>query len=275
MKIFISHSSKDLFVKHFVVFLTSIGINPNDIFCSSLEGQGVKNGSRINDSIKREFNEANLIIYLISHNFLDSTFCTQELGALWSFDEKSRFIFKFDDVTSDDICGFIDSSYKYNLVNSDGLANLYDEVSELFNLKNKQAVINRSIDSLLTNLRKEIDILIEEKDKTKEQLEEERISKLERQYYELSIGEKIIIGSIYFSDDPVGYYSLSNGIVGLLEKKSFLIRTTNVSTAFQLFPYALQPWVRNFIKNNQAIQKELMAINKEKGIYLQEDPFDY
>lgn len=42
MKIFISHSSKDKFVKSFVDFLTSLGINPNDIFCSSLEGQGVK-----------------------------------------------------------------------------------------------------------------------------------------------------------------------------------------------------------------------------------------
>jgi putative transcriptional regulator len=62
----------------------------------------------------------------------------------------------------------------------------------------------------------------------------------EKQFDDLSIGEKKIIGSIYFSEDAVGYYSMSNGTIGLLLSKLFLVRTTNISTGFQQFPYALQ-----------------------------------
>lgn len=252
MKIFISHSSKDKFVKSFVDFLTSLGVNPNDIFCSSLEGQGVKNGTRINDSVRKEFNASDLKVYLISHNFLESTYCVQELGALWSLgDDKPHFIFKFEDVNDNDIKGFVDSSYKYNLVNTDGLACFYDEVADLFKLQNKQAVISRAIDTLLTNIKKEVTVLVEDKDKTSKELEAEKVKNLEKQFDDLSIGEKKIIGSIYFSEDAVGYYSMSNGTIGLLLSKLFLVRTTNISTGFQQFPYALQPWARAFIKNNK------------------------
>lgn len=276
MKIFISHSSKDKFVKSFVDFLTSLGINPNDIFCSSLEGQGVKNGTRINDSVRKEFNASDLKVYLISHNFLESTYCVQELGALWSLgDDKPHFIFKFEDVNDNDIKGFVDSSYKYNLVNTDGMACFYDEVADLFKLQNKQAVISRAIDTLLTNIKKEVTVLVEDKDKTSKELEAEKVKNLEKQFDDLSIGEKKIIESIYFSEDAVGYYSISNGTIGLLLSKLFLVRTANISTGFQQFPYALQPWARAFIKNNKKVQNELLNLIKNKGGYIQDNPFNF
>lgn len=276
MKIFISHSSKDKFVKSFVDFLTSLGINPNDIFCSSLEGQGVKNGTRINDSVRKEFNASDLKVYLISHNFLESTYCVQELGALWSLgDDKPHFIFKFEDVNDNDIKGFVDSSYKYNLVNTDGMACFYDEVADLFKLQNKQAVISRAINTLLTNIKKEVTVLVEDKDKTSKELEAEKVKNLEKQFDDLSIGEKKIIGSIYFSEDAVEYYSISNGTIGLLLSKLFLVRTANISTGFQQFPYALQPWARAFIKNNKKVQNELLNLIKNKGGYIQDDPFNF
>ena len=82
-KIFISHSSKDDIVPLFVDYLISIGIPNKNIFCSSLEGNGVKNGERINDTIRSELQNASMVIYLITSNFLKSTYCTQELGASW------------------------------------------------------------------------------------------------------------------------------------------------------------------------------------------------
>ena len=173
--IFISHSSKDLLVSYFVVFLTSIGIKPADIFCSSLEGNGVENGQRINDVIRKKLNESNIIVYLISHNFLKSTYCTQELGAMWIENNRKFFIFKFDDVNSNEINGFIDSNYKYSLLNTDGLSSLYDELSDLYNLSNKQAVINRAISTFLVNIKKEIKLLVEDKDKTEEELEKQPV----------------------------------------------------------------------------------------------------
>ncbi|MCR5349373.1 MAG: TIR domain-containing protein [Acholeplasmatales bacterium] len=274
MKIFISHSSKDLFVSNFVDFLIKLGINANDIFCSSLEGQGVKNGERINDSVKKALNDSSLIIYLISHNFINSTYCTQELGALWAINEsKNYFIFKFDDVKNEEIKGFVDSSYKYNLLNTDGLSSLYDVLLDLFGICNKQAVINRAINSLLEALKKDVEILIEDKDKTSAEIEEKRQKALEKQYEDLSIGEKLIIGSIYYSKYAVGYYSASNGTIGLLASKFFVVRTSNVSSGFMQFAYALQSWVIKFIKRNEAIQKELTQLIKKNGEYLDDGGF--
>lgn len=274
MKIFISHSSKDTFVCDFVSYLTSLGINSNEIFCSSLEGQGVNNGQRINDSVKTAFNDSKLIIYLISHNFLDSNYCIQELGALWAINElKHYFIFKFEDVKNDELTGFIDSSYKYNVVNSDGLASLYDVISEMFLLNNKQAVINRASNKLLENLKKEIEILVEEKDKTSKELEEAKISLLEKQYDDLSIGEKIIIASIFYCEDAVGYYTASNGTIGLLRSKQFVFRTSNVSRGILQFAYALQPWVIKFIKENKDVQNELYNLITDKGANINDDPY--
>ena len=274
MKIFISHSSKDSFVSNFVDFFTSLGISPNEIFCSSLEGQGVNNGERINDAVKKAFNDSNLVVYLISSNFLNSTYCTQELGALWAYNgNKKYFIFKFEDIKDEEIKGFIDSSYKYNLVNTDGLASLYDVLSEMFNLSNKLAVINRAVNRLLESLKREIEVLIEEKDKSTEEIEEQRQKALEKQYDDLSIGEKRIIGSIYYSEDAVGYYQASNGTIGLLHTKFFVVRTANISCGFMQFPYALQPWVIKFIKNNKEVQKELKSIISKNGSNLNDDPY--
>ncbi|MDE5552967.1 MAG: toll/interleukin-1 receptor domain-containing protein [Malacoplasma sp.] len=267
-KIFISHSTKDNIVPFFVNFLTSIGIKNGDIFCSSMEGHGVKNGERINESIKKELNEVAIIIYLITNNFIKSTYCIQELGASLVLNGSTRvFLFKFDDINDFEIKGFIDSSYKYNLFNTDGLSSLYDELDDIFNLKNKQAVINRAINDLVVKTKDEIKSLVEDKDKTDEVLKKEKIKNLEKQYEDLSIGEKRIIGSIYFCDDAVGYYSISNGTIGLLLSKLFVMRTTSLSTGFQQFAYALQPWVINMIKRNPNIENELKSIvEKEKNI---------
>ena len=269
--IFISHSSKDNIVSYFVIFLTSLGINPNDIFCSSLEGNGVKNGKRINDVIKQKMNESNIVVYLISHNFLKSAYCLQELGAMWLGTNRKCFLFKFDDVEANEMNGFIDSDYKYSLLNTDGLSSLYDEICELYNLKNKQAVISRAISNLLVNIKKEIKLLVEDKDKTEEELERQKTANLENQYEDLSIGEKIIIGSIFFSIDAVGYYQLSNGTVRLLERKGFVFMVSNITIGLSQVPFALQPLVIKFIKKNEKVYNELINLLKENSFNLNGD----
>lgn len=64
-KLFISHSSNDKsLVDKIITLCTSIGINPDDIFCSSFEGQGVKNGKRINSEVKKELLSSIAILLL-------------------------------------------------------------------------------------------------------------------------------------------------------------------------------------------------------------------
>lgn len=189
-KVFISHSSKDGIISLFVNFLTSIGIKNEDIFCSSLEGQGVKNGQRINDEVVKEFKDSSIVIYLITNNFINSNYCIQELGFALACDGKKFFTIKFEDVDDKSIKGFIDSTYKYNLFNTDGLSSLYDELNDIYKLNNKTSVVNRSISKLLTDAKQEITVLIEDKDKTDEEINKKKIDHLESQYQDLSIGEK-------------------------------------------------------------------------------------
>ena len=44
--------------------------------------------------------------------------------------------------------------------------------------------------------------------------------------------------------------------------------TTNVSNEFMQFPYALQPWVIKYIKQNKSVCDELKKLIKNEGFYL-------
>lgn len=262
-KIFISHSSDDSsLVTKLNTFLTSVGIKNEDIFCSSLNGQGVENGKRINSTIQNKIRECELIVFVITSNFLKSSYCTSELGAGWALcDEKhDLFIFKSEDVSYDELNGFLSNDFKCSSFNSDGLSEFYDKLNEHFDMANKHSIINNAIGSFLVEAKKNITILKEDKDKSEKELSEQKIKNLEAQYSRLSPGAKRILGEIYFSYDGVVYYSLSNGIIGLLQQQLFVIRTTSISTGWQQFAFALQPWVKNFIDRDVKIQKELKTI---------------
>lgn len=86
-KIFISHSSKDIdFVKSFVENVLQLGLDiPSDrIFCSSIEGQGVKSGQYIADRLREEINKSCLALLFISDNYKTSEICLNEVGAAWA-----------------------------------------------------------------------------------------------------------------------------------------------------------------------------------------------
>ncbi len=84
-KIFISHSNEDIeIIKPFVELIESgIGIDSREIFCSSLNGQGIKLGVNFKDSIHKELNDATMVITIITDYFYASAFCMCELGGVW------------------------------------------------------------------------------------------------------------------------------------------------------------------------------------------------
>ena len=274
-KLFVSHSSKDKSLTDKLIALcTSIGINPENIFCSSFEGQGVKNGKRINSEIKKEMTGATAVVYIVTKNFLDSTYCSQELGAAClSNDDKPFFIFKSNEVTNEELSGFIDSTYKYNLFNTEGVSAFSEWLSEYFETTKKITIINKAISSFLEKAKEDVEVLVENKDKTNKQLKEEQIAFLESQYEDLPIGAKRIIAEIYFSEDGVGYYSLSNGTIGLLQSQFFVTRTTTISTGYVTFAFALNPWVRDFIKKNPNVKKELEKVVRSRRQLYRDDDF--
>lgn len=85
VRIFLSHSAADIeFVEAFEgLLIQGLNITSKDIFCSSLEGQGVKKGASFVDAIKSKAIEAQAVVALLSPAYMESPFCLAELGAAW------------------------------------------------------------------------------------------------------------------------------------------------------------------------------------------------
>ncbi|MBR1852461.1 MAG: toll/interleukin-1 receptor domain-containing protein [Lachnospiraceae bacterium] len=88
--IFISHSSKDKkYTKAFVDLLFGIGLNEDDIVCSSYPGLGVPLRESVYEWLVEKFQEYDLhILYFLSHNYYQSAASLNEMGAAWAMKQK-------------------------------------------------------------------------------------------------------------------------------------------------------------------------------------------
>lgn len=84
-KIFISHSSRDLaFVQPLVELFEHIGLNPQNMFCSSVAGYNVPLDSNIYNYLKEQFQNYDLrVIFILSENYYKSPASLNEMGAAW------------------------------------------------------------------------------------------------------------------------------------------------------------------------------------------------
>lgn len=94
-RVFISHSSKDKdIVGPFVKMLTSIGLNKDRLFCSSIDGYGIPQRENIYDFLKREFTEKNtFVVMIMSDNYYNSKPSLNEMGAAWAMSKEYVSIF--------------------------------------------------------------------------------------------------------------------------------------------------------------------------------------
>lgn len=139
-KVFISHSSKDLpYVELLVQLLNSIGIKKSEdfIFCSSLPGYDIPYGENIYDFLKQELENSNImVLFVLSHNYYQSSPCLNEMGAAWVTSKvynsilTPNFDFKH-------LSGAIDpSKISFYMNDANGLDKFKDKVIELFELEN-------------------------------------------------------------------------------------------------------------------------------------------
>ena len=93
-KVMISHSQKDLrYAAVLVELLINIGIQPENILCSSLPGHLLPNGVDFCDFLRNYMGQENIfVIFLMSHNFNASAYCQNELGAAWVKGTESLFM---------------------------------------------------------------------------------------------------------------------------------------------------------------------------------------
>ena len=92
-RIFISHSSKNKdIIEKFVDYILQlgIGIKAEDIFCTSIEEMGVKNGEDIRKHIQTNIQNVDYAFLIISKKYKASEICINEMGAVWAYDNKVR-----------------------------------------------------------------------------------------------------------------------------------------------------------------------------------------
>ena len=84
-KVFISHSSEDsAFVKPLVELFEHIGLNSENMFCSSAPGYGVPLHGNIYNYLKKQFQNYDLrVIFVLSENYYKSVDSLNEMGAAW------------------------------------------------------------------------------------------------------------------------------------------------------------------------------------------------
>lgn len=104
MKIFISHSSKDLtFVQALVDLFEDIGLNEENMFCSSIPGYNIPLDKNIYDYLKEQFQNYNLhVIFVLSDNYYSSPVSLAEMGAAWILQQRYTSVllpqFNFKDI---------------------------------------------------------------------------------------------------------------------------------------------------------------------------------
>ncbi|MBR5712256.1 MAG: TIR domain-containing protein [Lachnospiraceae bacterium] len=120
-KVFISHSSKNSDIAgQLNSFFMNMGVSEDDIFCSSIGGQGVKNGDELGATISEAIRKSKTLVFLITREFLKSTYCMQELGVGWYLSKQCGikcFCLVFPDVKLSDVAGFFNTAiFKVTIV---------------------------------------------------------------------------------------------------------------------------------------------------------------
>lgn len=175
-KIFISHSSKDIdYVKSFVENILLLGLDiPSDrIFCSSMEGQGVKSGQYIPDRLKEEINKSSLALLFVSKNYKSSEICLNEVGAAWATLKKESVIPMLLPNTEFSELGFLDlSRLGLKCYEREGILKLIqdckDELNPSFNLEKLHKKIEDYLSEINKLIKKETTSLTSESEEVDE-----------------------------------------------------------------------------------------------------------
>lgn len=158
-KIFISHSSKDKniiaeFVDH--ILQLGIGIDAQNIFCTSIEDLGVKNGNDIREHIKNNIQTSDFSLLMISNNYKHSEICLNEMGAVWSYNNQVRYYLLPN--TDYDSIGWLCNPNKADTIdNPITLDALHNEMLEFYKLPDNGIEWSRHRQTFLDNIAKYID----------------------------------------------------------------------------------------------------------------------
>lgn len=266
-KVFISHSSKDEeFVIKLVQFFEILGVKHNNIFCSSIEGQGVKHGNKIEEAVRNEIIEDKVLIYVISKNFLESNYCLNELGAGWVLSDsrtqrKDLFPIKLPDISFDDIKGFIGGGDKCTECNEKSITAFVEEFEDVLGLPSKKPTIYRNlVDNFIKDTKSFIDTAIQVGKLSKEEYEKQQFEKLKKILSTTTNAERRIIKDIFNAKSSEIVLNPTSAIVVGLQKKSIIYAGAGYYNYFDpKNTYALNTWVYQVFETYPDLKNEILS----------------
>lgn len=136
-KIFISHASKDAkVVEEIIELLEAIGVESNQIFCTSFEGYGIELGENFLDTIKSELSSDSMVLFVLSENFYASPVCMCEMGAAWVL-SKEHIPLIVPPLTYSDVKGVLPLTQGMILTDVMKLNSFKEKIEKIFNITNK------------------------------------------------------------------------------------------------------------------------------------------
>ena len=138
-KVFISHASSDAdIVEELVELLESMGLDSNQIFCSSFEGYGIELGDDFLEAIRKELQGEPLVLFVLSKNFYESPVCLCEMGAAWVL-SKNHIPILIPPMDYSDIKGVIPLSQGLKINESLKLNLLKEKIESLFGIQSSMS----------------------------------------------------------------------------------------------------------------------------------------
>lgn len=138
-KVFISHkTSERKFAEAIIKLIEALGLNKDQIFCSSIPGYGVKANKDFIEVIKEQYQKYKTFIIVIhSKEYYESPICMNELGAAFLANSE-LFSFLTKDCDFQDLKGVIKPSTMMFKVNNKETYHLLDvfitQIQTFFNL---------------------------------------------------------------------------------------------------------------------------------------------
>lgn len=156
MKIFISHSSKDVeYGNALVDLLTGVGINGDHIIFTSNDAYGIPIGQNIFTWLKDRISEGPYVLYLLSAEYYTSVACLNEMGAAWIVENQHSMIFtpnfKLDSYEFQN--GALDPrEIGFFINNQDRITDFIESLKEHFSISNKPVIINQKIREFISRV---------------------------------------------------------------------------------------------------------------------------
>ena len=153
-KIFLSHSSKDAHIAEaFKNYLFNIGVDiDKDLHFTSNNDTGIPLGNDVLNDIQNELINAKIVILLLSQNYYKSSYCMNEMGAIWI--QRKPFIpFVLPDIENKEMVGVISNNKQYGVISKEVLNTFYDKnIKDVFTTRTRPTnEIEKARDTFIKN----------------------------------------------------------------------------------------------------------------------------